>query len=86
MSPPASALTTSPSACWGGSPPRPAGGITRGVAAADLSLVELDSLRAPELEALLHSMDPTDDTDPLHTVPSVLDDGDLDGVLDALEG
>lgn len=73
-------------AIWTGSP-RPPGGITAQVAsAADLSLVELDSLRAPELEALLQSMDPADDSDPLHAVPSLLDDGELDNVLEALEG
>jgi hypothetical protein len=70
-------------AVWTGRPAGPAGGRT---GAADLSLVELDSLRAPELEALLHSMDRTDDGDPLHAVPSVLDDGELDRVLEALEG
>ena len=74
-------------AVWTGRPAGPAGGGRTGAAAAaDLSLVELDSLRAPELEALLHSMDRTDDGDPLHAVPSVLDDGELDRVLEALEG
>ena len=73
-------------AVWTGRPAGPAGGRTGAAAAADLSLVELDSLRAPELEALLHSMDRTDDGDPLHAVPSVLDDGELDRVLEALEG
>ena len=56
------------------------------VTAADLSLVELDSLRTPELEALLHSMELADDNDPVNAVPSLLDDGGLDRVLEALEG
>jgi hypothetical protein len=73
-------------AVWTGRPAGPAGGRSGSAAAADLSLVELDSLRAPELEALLHSMDRTDDGDPLHAVPGVLDDGELDRVLEALEG
>ena len=64
----------------------PGGSPAQVGSAADLSLVELDSLRAPELEALLQSMDPADDSDPLHAVPSLLDDGELDNVLDALEG
>jgi hypothetical protein len=56
------------------------------VAAADLSLVELDSLRTPELEALLHSMELADDHDPVNAVPSLLEEGGLDRVLEALEG
>jgi hypothetical protein len=73
-------------AVWTGSPVPPGGSTSQVASAADLSLVELDSLRAPELEALLQSMDPADDSDPLHAVPSLLDDGELDNVLDALEG
>ena len=75
-------------AVWTGSPARSGPGAPAVVAPADLSLAELDSLRAPELEALLQSMDLADESgmDPNPAVPSILDDGELDRVLDALEG
>ena len=74
-------------AVWsGGAPSAPASAA--GVAAADLSLAELDSLRAPELEALLRSLELADETgiDAVPAVPSLLEDSELDGVLEALEG
>jgi hypothetical protein len=59
------------------------------VAAANLPLPELDSLRAPELEALLLSMDRQSEDgiiDLAPPVPTDLEGEDLDGVLEALEG
>ena len=59
------------------------------VASADLSLPELDSLRAPELETLLRTMDRGSDDGPIDLVPVLpndLDGGELEGVLEALEG
>jgi hypothetical protein len=57
--------------------------------AANLMLPELDSLRAPELEALLLTMDrPVDENsiDLVPPLPSDLEGEDVDGVLEALEG
>jgi hypothetical protein len=59
------------------------------VAGADLTLPELDSLHTPELEALLLTMDRASDDAAMDLVPvppGDLDDGELDGVLEALEG
>jgi hypothetical protein len=71
---------------WTGGAERGVRGPAQAVAAADLSVVELDSLRAPELEVLLRSMELADDNDPVHVIPSLLEDGGLDRVLEALEG
>ncbi len=67
---------------------RPHAGPNLDVAAADLSQA-LDSLRAPELEALLRTMDRAADdpgSDLLPVLPSDLEDGEFEGVLEALEG
>ena len=65
------------------------GRATLDVAAADLALPELDSLQAPELEVLLRTMDRSSDDSAIDLVPVLpgdLEGGDLDGVLEALEG
>ena len=65
------------------------GRTTLDVAAADLSLPELDSLQAPELEVLLRTMDRSADDSGIDLVPVLpgdLEGGELDGVLEALEG
>ncbi|HET8622235.1 MAG TPA: hypothetical protein VFM14_01605 [Gemmatimonadales bacterium] len=57
--------------------------------AANLILPELDSLRTPELEALLRTMDRQADENGIDLappLPSDLEGEDLDGVLEALEG
>jgi hypothetical protein len=64
-------------------------GSTLDVASVNLVLPELDSLGAPELEALLRTMDrPSDDSaiDLVPVFPEDLESGDLEGVLEALEG
>jgi hypothetical protein len=59
------------------------------MASADLAIPELDSLRAPELEALLRTMDLSADDSGIDLVPLVpgdLEGGELEGVLEGLEG
>ena len=74
---------------WTWSPEGAGRRVPLDVASADLSLPELDSLRAPELETLLHTMDRASDDGPIDLVPVLpndLDGGELEGVLEALEG
>lgn len=74
---------------WSWNPGQSRGRQALDVAAADLSLPELDSLRAPELEALLRTMDRASDDpaiDLVPVLPSDLEGGELEGVLEALEG
>jgi hypothetical protein len=74
---------------WTWSPERAGRRAPLDVASADLSLPELDSLRAPELETLLRTMDRASDDGPIDLVPVLpndLDGGELEGVLEALEG
>ncbi len=69
--------------------PDQSGPLAFDVAQASFSLPELDSLRAPELEALLQTMDRSSDEPAIDLVPmlpSNLEDGELEGVLEALEG
>jgi hypothetical protein len=66
-----------------------AGRALLAVADSDLTLPELDSLHTPELEALLLTMDRASDDATIDLVPAPPndpDDGELDGVLEALEG
>ncbi|MGH7628540.1 MAG: hypothetical protein ACREOF_03985 [Gemmatimonadales bacterium] len=74
---------------WTWDPGQSGGRRALDVAAADLSIPELDSLRAPELEMLLRTMDRPADEPAIDLVPvwpGDLESGELDGVLEALEG
>jgi hypothetical protein len=73
---------------WTWNPERAGRRAPLDVASVDLSLPELDSLRAPELETLLRTMDRASDgpIDLVPVLPNDLDGGELEGVLEALEG